>query len=170
MALTIRHARPEDAGLLHQLGRMTYSAHFKHLWVSAEEMDAFISKEYGMDALSHSLTDASECWLIAESAHPIGFAKVKWSVPVPDSGMRGAQLCKLYLDPQETGKHVGREMFESIIASARHREEGYLWLEVMDANVRARKFYEAFGMQHIKDIPFVTASQQSMLQILGMLI
>lgn len=45
-----------------------------------------------------------------------------------------------------------------------------MWLEVMAENVRARKFWEAFGMQHIKDIPFVTASQRSTLQILGMVI
>jgi hypothetical protein len=41
---------------------------------------------------------------------------------------------------------------------------------VLGDNVRARKFYEAFGMQHIKDIPFITASQQSTLQIMGMMI
>ena len=40
-----------------------------------------------------------------------------------------------------------------------------------DGRERARtQFYEAFGMQHIKDIPFITASQQSILQILGMVI
>jgi len=170
MAFTIRNARPDDVSLLHQLGRMTYSAHFKHMWVSEAEMDAFISKEYGISELVSSLADPAESWLIAETDRPVGFAKLKWNAPVPDSGISGAQLCKLYLDPQETGKNYGRQIFESIISTSRDKREGYLWLEVMGANARARKFYEAFGMQHIKDIPFITASQQSVVQILGMVI
>ena len=170
MEFTIRTAQPEDAALLHQLGRMTYSAHFKHMWVSEAEMDEFIDKEYGLTKLQHSLRAPNERWLIAGTDKPIGFAKVTWNTPVPDSGMTGALLNKLYLNPQETGKNYGRRMFESIIHEARQKQEGYLWLEVMGANVRARKFYEAFGMQHIKDIPFITASQQSIVQILGMVI
>ena len=47
MEFTIRNAQPDDAELLHQLGRMTYSAHFKHMWVSEAELDEFIDKEYG---------------------------------------------------------------------------------------------------------------------------
>ncbi|ERH67132.1 MULTISPECIES: GNAT family N-acetyltransferase [Pantoea] len=170
MEFTIRNAQPDDAELLHQLGRMTYSAHFKHMWVSEAELDEFIDKEYGLAELRSSLVAPNESWLIAETNKPIGFAKVTWNTPVPDSGMSGAQLNKLYLNPQETGKNYGRRMFESIIHAARDKQEGYLWLEVMGENVRARKFYEAFGMQHIKDIPFITASQQSILQILGMVI
>ncbi|EJL85156.1 GNAT family N-acetyltransferase [Pantoea sp. BIGb0393] len=170
MEFTIRKAQAEDAELLHQLGRMTYSAHFKHMWVSAEELDAFIDKEYGLAELNSSLAAPNESWLIAETDKPIGFAKVTWNTPVPDSGMSGALLNKLYLNPEETGKNYGRWMFESIINEARDKREGYLWLEVLGDNVRARKFYEAFGMQHIKDIPFITASQQSTLQILGMMI
>lgn len=170
MELTIRNAHAGDAELLHQLGRMTYSAHFKHMWVSEAEMDEFIDKEYGLTELRNSLAAPDESWLIAETAMPVGFAKVTWNTPVPDSGMSGAQLNKLYLNPQETGKNYGRRLFESIIHAAREKREGYLWLEVMGTNVRARKFYEAFGMQHIKDIPFITASQQSIVQILGMVI
>ncbi|MGK3126675.1 N-acetyltransferase family protein [Candidatus Pantoea formicae] len=170
MNFTIRKAQAEDAELLHQLGRMTYSAHFKHMWVSTDEMDAFIDKEYGLTVLQSSLAAENESWLIAETDHPVGFAKVTWNTPVPDSGMTGAMLNKLYLNPDQTGKNYGKIMFESIINEAREKREGYMWLEVMAENVRARKFWEAFGMQHIKDIPFVTASQRSTLQILGMVI
>lgn len=170
MNFTLRKAHSGDVALLHQLGRLTYSAHFKHMWVSAAEMDAFIEKEYGVAVLQSSLTAENERWLIAETVRPVGFAKVSWNMPVPDSGMTGAQLNKLYLNPEETGKNYGRIMFERILSEARDKQEGYLWLEVMAENVRARKFWEAFGLQHIKDIPFITASQQSTLQILGMVI
>ncbi|MCE0490707.1 GNAT family N-acetyltransferase [Pantoea sp. Mb-10] len=170
MNFSLRNAQFEDAPLLHQLGRMTYRAHFQHMWISPEEMDAFIDKEYGLAVLQSSLAATHESWLIAETDRPIGFAKVTWNTPVPDSGMTGAQLNKLYLDPAHTGKNYGRLMFERIICEARNRHEGYMWLEVMAENVRARKFWEGFGMQHIKDIPFITASQQSTLLILGMVI
>lgn len=45
--------------------------------------------------------------------------------------------------------------------------EKILWLEVLEQNERARKFYDKQGMQFIKAIAFETASQRSILKIMG---
>lgn len=59
-------------------------------------------------------------------------------------------------------------MFERFIAIAQNRGKKYLWLEVLEQNERAYRFYEKQGMLHVKDTVLSTASQQSTLKIMGM--
>lgn len=73
--LKIRLARPEDAALLNQMANASYRHHFAHLWHNADEMEHYLQQEYSMAALARSLADPQCCWLIAEAARPVGFAK-----------------------------------------------------------------------------------------------
>ncbi|MVY05736.1 N-acetyltransferase, partial [Escherichia coli] len=52
-------------------------------------------------------------------------------------------------------------------ARAKAAGERWLWLEVLADNPAARRFYERQGMQHVKDVAFHSASQQSTLHILA---
>ncbi|WP_341271676.1 GNAT family N-acetyltransferase, partial [Enterobacter roggenkampii] len=65
-------------------------------------------------------------------------------------------LNKLYLDPAETGKHYGQDMFNKIIDMARSRGKNSLWLEVLEQNVGAYRFYQKQGMLCIKNVLFET--------------
>ena len=94
--------------------------------------------------------------------------KVTWDAMLPETDKRGVLLNKLYLDPAETGKHYGQDMFHKIIDMARSRGKDSLWLEVLEQNVGAYRFYQKQGMLCIKNVLFETASQQSILKIMGM--
>ena len=59
-------------------------------------------------------------------------------------------------------------MFAHALELARNRGEKWLWLEVLEQNEGARRFYKKWGMEDIKDIVFETASQQSVLKIMAM--
>jgi len=168
MILKIRQAHLVDSVLLHKLGFEIYSTHFKHLWVSQSEMNDYLVHEYSTPALESSLKDPGVCWYVAETDQPVGFAKVTWADKIPDTEMSGVLLNKLYLASSATGKNYGKQIFEHIVNSARKSGEGFLWLEVLERNERARKFYEDLGFKHIKDTKLQTASQQSLLHILGM--
>ncbi|WP_192457575.1 GNAT family N-acetyltransferase [Musicola keenii] len=168
MALNIRKAHLADSVLLHKLGFEIYSTHFKHLWVSHSEMNDYLEREYSTPILASNLTDPNVCWYLAETDHPVGFAKVTWADKIPDTEMSGVLLNKLYLASSATGQHYGKQLFEYIVSLAQQRGEGFLWLEVLEGNARARKFYENLGFGYIKDTKLQTASQQSLLHILGM--
>ena len=73
--LTIRKAVPEDAPQLSNMGYASYRHHFAHLWRNADELALFLQQEYSVESLRQSLAAAEQHWLIAESAHPVGFAK-----------------------------------------------------------------------------------------------
>ena len=72
--------------------------------------------------------------------------------------MSGVLLNKLYLASGATGQNYGKQIFEQILSLARQRGERFLWLEVLEGNDRARKFYENLGLNYIKDIILQTTS------------
>lgn len=80
---------------------------------------------------------------------------------------QGCCLAKLYLDPADTRKGYGQVMFDTVKDLARAREEDFVWLEVLEQNERACNFYRKQGMTLIKRDYFKTASQQSVIRIMG---
>ena len=168
MTLQMRQATLADAMLLSELGYRSYRAHFKHLWVSESELNQFLADEYSLPALEQSLQDRRVCWYVTETDRPIGFAKVTFETTIPDTDISGVLLSKLYLDPAETSKGYGERMFATIKARARDTGARFLWLEVIEQNERACHFYNKLGMEHIKSTLFTTASQQSVIRIMGL--
>lgn len=78
--------------------------------------------------------------------------KVTRDAMLPETDKRGVLLNKLYLDPAETGKHYGQDMFNKIIDMARSRGKDSLWLEVLEQNAGAYRFYQKQGMLCIKNV------------------
>lgn len=167
MTLQIRQATLADSVLLNEMGFRIYRAHFQHMWVSEAEMNDFLVSEYSLSTLEKSLRDRSVSWYVAETDRPIGFAKLTWQSTIPETELSGVLLNKLYLCPAETSQRYGQLMFERIKELARSNGKDFLWLEVLEQNERARKFYDKQGMQFIKAIVFETASQRSILKIMG---
>jgi len=126
-------------------------------------MNDFLEAEYSYPALERSLQDPGTSWYLAEASCPIGFAKVTWESVIPETSVSGVLLNKLYLNSAETGKNYGKLMFEKFVVLAQSRGKNYLWLEVLEQNERAYRFYEKQGMLHIKDTVLKTVSQQSRL-------
>lgn len=168
MALGIRRATSADSVLLNELGYRIYPAHFGHLWRSESELNEYLAGEYSLSVLEQSLKSQNIGWYIAETERPLGFAKLTWQAPIPDTDMGGVLLNKLYLSPTATGHRYGEAMFAHALDLARNRGEKWLWLEVLEQNEGARRFYKKRGMEDIKDIVFETASQQSVLKIMAM--
>jgi ribosomal protein S18 acetylase RimI-like enzyme len=95
-------------------------------------------------------------------------AKLNWQSTLPAEGLSGALLSKIYFLPDSVGKKYGETLFRAVIDEVRERGETFLWLEVLENNPRARKFYESLGMRHIQDVLFTSATQSSKVHILGM--
>ncbi|MRM10009.1 GNAT family N-acetyltransferase [Enterobacter cloacae subsp. dissolvens] len=168
MTLHIRQATSADSVLLSEMGYRIYPAHFKHLWKSESELSDFLESEYSVAAIEQSLRESGTSWYVADLDQPIGFMKLTWEATIPDTDISGVLLNKLYLDPTKTSNHYGQSMFSSVIELTRSHGNKFLWLEVLEQNERARRFYEKQGMRFIKDTVFETASQRSVLKIMGM--
>ncbi|HCQ0107087.1 MULTISPECIES: GNAT family N-acetyltransferase [Citrobacter] len=170
MSLIIRQATLADSALLNELGYRFYTAHFKHMWKSESEFDNYLEGEYSLPVIEQSINDKNISWYIVEIEQPIGFVKLTWQATVPNTDISGVLLNKLYLAPTKTNQHYGQLMFNKVIDLARSQGKKYLWLEVLEQNERAQKFYKKQGMKHISDIIFETNSQRSILKLMGMCI
>lgn len=168
MTVYLRRAGMKDAPTLSKIGDSFYRAHFRQWWISESEMGEFLASEYALPAVEKSLADPGVYWLLAQTDSPVGFAKITWDSAIVDTGIAGVLLNKLYLSPDATGKHYGKQIFDKVIKLAQTRGESFLWLEVLAQNERAIKFYDRQGLQHIKDEIFESASQQSIVRIMGM--
>ncbi|CAI8806752.1 GNAT family N-acetyltransferase [Kosakonia quasisacchari] len=165
--LTIRKAEITDTALLSEMGYASYRHHFAHLWREPAELEAFLRQQYASSAIQQSLQGEADGWFIAQDVAPVGFAKVTWHSAVDEHGPSGTLLHKLYLLPGETRKGYGEQLLAEIERLVQQRGETFIWLEVLDANPNAKRFYLRQGFTHLKDTQFCTASQQSTLHILG---
>jgi ribosomal protein S18 acetylase RimI-like enzyme len=78
----------------------------------------------------------------------------------------GVYLHKLYLMPHFTGQKYGAQMFDYIEKLSREKKQKWLWLEVLEQNKSARKFYEKKNMRWYRNILFTSPKQQSILHIM----
>lgn len=168
MTMYMRQATAADSVLLNALGNSIYPAHFKHLWNSESEMNDYLKSEYSLSVLEENLADRNTSWFIAENERPMGYVKLTWEASIPDTDLSGTLLNKLYLAPSYTSQHYGQQIFSKVIDLARSHGKAYLWLEVLEQNERAYRFYEKQGMQFVKEVVFETASQRSVLKVMGM--
>jgi L-amino acid N-acyltransferase YncA len=71
-----------------------------------------------------------------------------------DTDLSTAEVSAIYIDPDKWQKGIGRALLSASLGEARHRDFDQVTLWVLEANQRARSFYESFGFIHdggIKD-------------------
>ncbi|OTA20541.1 GNAT family acetyltransferase [Xenorhabdus beddingii] len=175
--LSIREATIEDAMLLSQLFETSYRFHLSHLWQDKDELEEYLAQECSIEPILTSLTTANHKWLIAESRsgteysnthcpNIVGFGKIVFNQPVPDHDFTGVYLHKLYLMPHLTGQKQGNLLFDHLVKLGRERGQKWLWLEVLEQNTSAIKFYVRKGMKWQKDIIFSSPKQRSTVHIM----
>ena len=143
--MRIRAARREEAATVAALGARTYRDHFAALW-HEDELAAWLAAQFGVDAIAADIVDERVLYLVGDDdGIDIGFAKLRWNQPVPARDERGAELQKMYLLAEQTGRGYGRMLIEACADRARERGEACLWLDVLKDNERARRLYERCG-------------------------
>jgi GNAT superfamily N-acetyltransferase len=84
-------------------------------------MKDFLDGEYALSVLEQSLKENAVSWYVAENRSASGIHESDLGSPAPETDKKGVLLNKLYLDPAETGKNYGQDMFNKIIDMARSR-------------------------------------------------
>ncbi|WP_237385763.1 GNAT family N-acetyltransferase [Xenorhabdus sp. Sc-CR9] len=180
--LAIRKATIKDAALLSQLLETSYRFHFSGLWRDQGELDEYIAGECSIEQISNSLETPDHQWFIAESRqairsdimdssikHPniIGLSKIILNQQVPDKNSTGIYLHKLHLMPNQTGKKYGDQLFEHIVKLGQEKKQKWLWLDVLEQNTSAIKFYARKGMKFQSSTLFTTPKQQSTMYLMA---
>jgi GNAT superfamily N-acetyltransferase len=130
--LSIRAARPDEAETLFAIHRE--SAMTAHVEIFPPDRYRFPDAEM-REVWARALRDGKTTVVIAERAgNPVGFATVS-----------AGWLRNLFVLPSEWGRGAGAALHDEAVALLRRCGGAIAQLWVLEANERARRFYEARG-------------------------
>ena len=150
----IREAGPQDAGLLAERGRQTFTETFGRLYPPAD-LAAFLESAYDEGALRAQITaPGAAAWLLMIGGDALGYAQVgPCGLPHPQVQPRSGELKRLYLRSGSQNQGLGGRLFATAIAWLEPRYDD-LWIGVWSENHGAQRFYERAGFAKVGEYGF----------------
>lgn len=148
--LNIRRGKPEDAGLLAELGARTFSETFA-VDNTPEDMAAYLASSFSREQQSAELADPHCLFQIAETGGvPVGYAMLRSGSALDSvTGDEPIELVRLYVSRASLGSGVGAGLMQACIAEAKQRGYKTLWLGVWEHNHRAQAFYRKWNFHDV---------------------
>ena len=153
----LRQARPEDAAMLAQIGRLSFTETFGHLY-RQNDLDAFLASHNEAD-WRRQLESPDFAVRIAEAeGEYIGYAKLgPPSLPF-ETNREAIELRQFYVLAPWQGRGVAPLMMNWVLEEARRRQAHEIYLSVFVDNVRARRFYERYGFRFVQPYAFMVGN------------
>jgi len=152
-----RDATVEDAALVGEIGRRSFTETFGHLY-SPENLAAFLAnhdEENWHRELSDPAFTVRLGFVEGETA-----AYVKLGPPSLPFEVTGPtiELRQFYVLKPWQGAGLAAEMMEWVLAEARRRGAAEIYLSVFIDNHRARRFYERYGFEAVGRYDFMVGT------------
>jgi diamine N-acetyltransferase len=153
--LTIRRADPEDAGLLAELGALTFSETFA-ADNRPQDMAAYLAASFNPARQTAELNDPASTFLIAEvGGLAVGYAHLHAGEPAGGvAGSKPVELVRLYVSREWLGRGVGEALMRACVDGARRAGHETIWLGVWERNGRAQAFYRKWGFRAVGEHVF----------------
>lgn len=144
--IKIHPAISQDAPIIAQLGRQTFTQAFGHLFTPVA-LESYLVQAFSVEKIYNSLQKPHNRYFLAYfEDSPVGYAKVKMNATTPEiQARRPIQLQKLYVLQDFISKKVGAALMQHILQLPEIPSSDLLWLVVLQSNERAIHFYENFG-------------------------
>lgn len=146
-SLHLQRLSANDTPQLIALMREIYPPAYAHLWEDACKW--YFENVYAPETVAKELsTDAAPAWFIVVDEVPIGFLRIRFDWPLPEEPEKPAlQVQRLYFHTDFQGVGVGKTVLGFVEALAQSRGDKILWLEAMDTQQQALRFYEKHGFE-----------------------
>jgi len=156
--IAYRDASPADAAAIDALFRRSFTDTFAHLYDPAD-LAAFFA-DFTEAYWRRELADAGITFRVAEQAGVLaGYAKVApLSLPAEPAGP-AVELRQFYLLPRWHGAGIAPVLMDWVLAEARRRGAGELYLSVFTENHRAKRFYARYGFEPVGLYAFMVGNQ-----------
>ena len=149
MAVQIRRAGPEDAGVLAEVGRDTFVETFAHLY-PPEDLAAFLAQSYAPQAFARYLAEAGHgLWIAEQAGRAIGYAQAgPCTLPHPEVTDGCGEVKRLYVRRETQGSGLGSRLLTQALdwLSAPGRR---LWIGVWSQNHGAQRLYARHGFERV---------------------
>jgi GNAT superfamily N-acetyltransferase len=152
LGINIKTATTEDAGMVVELGRVTFWDAFKdHPKNAPQDMADYMDAAFNIARITAELADPKNIYLIAEIENePAGFAKlVRDNIEPGVVAEKPIELGRLYSHQRFLGKGVGPALMEKSFAVGKENGHDVMWLGVWEFNPRAQAFYRKHGFREV---------------------
>ncbi|MGH1386015.1 GNAT family N-acetyltransferase [Kordia sp.] len=142
---TIRKAVPADAKFISLLAKINFSESFGNLFISEEELRQYIDKNFSVEKMESSLQKSENIfWIAYVKTLPVGYAKLKKDIPVPDTNYsEAAELQKLYILKDYISEGNGLELKIDFFEEIQKLNIKRIWLKELHTDQHAINFYKA---------------------------
>jgi len=137
----------QDHVKIRQLMSKVYPPPYEHIW--KDDGSWYIEMVYNKVNFENEIT-AANCpyYFVRYTQRDIGVLRVCFGEKLIDFPEKKAtKLHRIYLDISAHGKGLGKRILGWVVQQARQRGDEILWLEAMDTQQQALKFYESFGFE-----------------------
>lgn len=154
--ITIRFATHEDAGLIADLSRLTFSETFGYLNTKAN-MDKFMNEQFTRENLMAEVDEPGNMFLLAyDDEKAVGYVRMREGEKYEAfSGKDSIEIARIYVINSCIGTGVGKELMRKCIFLAKEMKKDIVWLGVWEKNPRAIAFYEKWGFEKFDEHDFV---------------
>lgn len=144
--LQLRSITPVNAVDVLPLMQRCYPPVYQHLWEDGGEW--YLQHSYRE---SQVLTDIAapntNYWFVDWEGQAVGIFRVCWQQACPDlAAPTAVKLNRIYLHPDTIGQGIGGQLMDYLIAEMHQQGYQHLWLEAMDTQIPAVRFYEKWDM------------------------
>jgi diamine N-acetyltransferase len=147
--LTLNAIQPEDQPVLYQLMDEVYRSGYRYIW--EDQGDWYVNLIYNMHTLHKELKKSTSHYFFVELANrKIGILKYDFPFSPREIAIPNAmKLHRLYLHPDVHGKGIAKILIDHCEKVAIENGLDTIWLEAMECQMQARKFYEKVGFREI---------------------
>ncbi|HEY6641410.1 N-acetyltransferase [Povalibacter sp.] len=156
MSVTVRRATPQDIPQLAELGAITFTETFGHLY-KPQDLQAFLLNSRSQERYAKLLDDPnSGVWLGGlDSAPPIGYAVAgRCKLPVDSLEPGAGELQELYVRSGNRGLQLGTQLLNTALSWLEAQGFGPLYVGVWSENVGAQRLYGRFGFEKVGEYGF----------------
>jgi len=143
--ITLEEARSADIPTIQELARITWAVAYGPI-LSPGQMAYMLDLFYSNDSLQKQMDEGNRFIIAMDNEQPVGFAS--WSLKTGTSSVY--RLHKIYIDPNQQGKGVGKCLLDFILSDIRSHKATDLELNVNRYN-KAKQFYEKIGFVVAKE-------------------
>ncbi|KAF9106246.1 hypothetical protein BGX27_009259, partial [Mortierella sp. AM989] len=148
--MNLRKAVPDDALVLAELGALTFTHTFGHMY-SPKDLQDYIETTYTIEEHLDPLNDPRESfWLLEDDGKALAFG---WAgvckLPVPNLESKSGEIKRLYVHPDHQGKKLGSLVLDKMLAWLEDEKFGPLYLGVWSGNDGAQRLYARYGFEKV---------------------
>ncbi len=147
--ILVKKVGEESIPAIQELAEVTWAVAYASI-LPPPQMKYMLDLFYNTEALKDQMHQGHRFILAFENAEGVGFASYSPKIECHIESVEAYRLHKIYIDPNQQGKGVGKILLDFIIADIKPRGATDLELNV-NRNNKALGFYKKFGFEILRE-------------------